>query len=96
MIQVETRLDVADNSGAKEVQCIKVIGGSKRRYASIGDVIIVSIKEALPKGKVKKGMSLPVGFGLLLEVVHWFVLIVEFSLRLFETFWHQLKLYRKQ
>ncbi len=55
MIQVETRLDVADNSGAKNVQCIKVLGGSKRRYARIGDVIVVSIKEALPRGKVKKG-----------------------------------------
>jgi len=55
MIQVETRLEVADNSGAREIQCIKVLGGSKRRYASIGDVIVVSIKDALPKGKVKKG-----------------------------------------
>lgn len=55
MIQTETRLDVADNSGAKEVQCIKVLGGSKRRYASVGDIIVVSIKDALPKGKVKKG-----------------------------------------
>jgi large subunit ribosomal protein L14 len=55
MIQMQTRLNVADNSGAKEVMCIKVIGGSKRRYASIGDVIIVSIKEALPNSKVKKG-----------------------------------------
>ena len=55
MIQVETRLDVADNSGAREVQCIKVLGGSKRRYASVGDIIVVSIKGALPKGKVKKG-----------------------------------------
>lgn len=55
MIQTETRLDVADNSGAKQVQCIKVLGGSKRRYASIGDVIVVSVKDALPKGKVKKG-----------------------------------------
>lgn len=55
MIQTETRLDVADNSGAKQVQCIKVLGGSKRRYASIGDVIVVSIKDALPRGKVKKG-----------------------------------------
>jgi large subunit ribosomal protein L14 len=55
MIQMQTRLNVADNSGAKEVMCIKVIGGSKRRYASIGDIIIVSIKEALPNSKVKKG-----------------------------------------
>lgn len=55
MIQMQTRLTVADNSGAKELMCIKVIGGSKRRYASIGDVIIVSIKEALPNSKVKKG-----------------------------------------
>lgn len=55
MIQMQTRLSVADNSGAKSVQCIKVLGGSRRRYASIGDVIKVSIKEADPRGKVKKG-----------------------------------------
>lgn len=55
MIQVETNLSVADNSGAKRVQCIKVLGGSKRRYASIGDVIVVSVKDAMPRGKVKKG-----------------------------------------
>lgn len=55
MIQMQTKLTVADNSGAKEVQCIKVLGGSKRRFASIGDVIVVSIKEALPNSKVKKG-----------------------------------------
>ena len=55
MIQVQTMLDVADNSGARRVMCIKVLGGSKRRYAAIGDVIKVSIKEAIPRGKVKKG-----------------------------------------
>ena len=55
MIQQESRLNVADNSGAKEVLCIKVLGGSKRRYASIGDTIVVAVKEAIPKGKVKKG-----------------------------------------
>jgi len=55
MIQVETNLEVADNSGARRVQCIKVLGGSKRRYASVGDVIVVSIKEAIPRGRVKKG-----------------------------------------
>ncbi len=55
MIQMQTRLNIADNSGAKEVMCIKVLGGSKRRSASIGDIIIVSIKEALPNSKVKKG-----------------------------------------
>ncbi len=55
MIQVETKLDVADNSGAKIVQCIKVLGGSKKRYASIGDIIVVSVKNAIPLGKVKKG-----------------------------------------
>jgi large subunit ribosomal protein L14 len=55
MIQMQTRLDVADNSGAKEVMCIKVLGGSKRRVAGVGDVIVVSIKDATPKGKVKKG-----------------------------------------
>ena len=55
MIQMRTILDCADNSGAKRVQCVKVIGGSRRRYASIGDVIVVSIKEALPGAKVKKG-----------------------------------------
>lgn len=55
MVQVGTILDVADNSGAKKVQCIKVLGGAKRRYASLGDVIVVSIKEAIPEGTVKKG-----------------------------------------
>ena len=55
MIQVESNLDVADNSGARRVQCIKVLGGSKRKTASVGDVIVVSIKEAIPRGKVKKG-----------------------------------------
>jgi large subunit ribosomal protein L14 len=55
MIQVQTVLDVADNSGAKTVMCIKVLGGSRRRYAELGDVIVVSVKEALPDSKVKKG-----------------------------------------
>ena len=55
MIQVQTDLNVADNTGAKRVECIKVLGGSKRRFASIGDTIVVSIKDAIPKGKVKKG-----------------------------------------
>jgi large subunit ribosomal protein L14 len=55
MIQQQTMLDVADNSGAKKVMCIKVLGGSKRRYASVGDVIVVSVKEAIPQSKVKKG-----------------------------------------
>lgn len=55
MIQMQTNLDVADNSGARRVQCIKVLGGSKRKTASIGDVIIVSVKEAIPRGRVKKG-----------------------------------------
>jgi large subunit ribosomal protein L14 len=55
MIQMQSRLIVADNSGAKEVQCLKVLGGSKRRYASIGDIIIVSVKDAMPNSKVKKG-----------------------------------------
>ena len=55
MVQTTTVLDVADNSGAKKVMCIKVLGGSKRKYASIGDVIVVSIKEAIPNAKVKKG-----------------------------------------
>lgn len=55
MIQVETILQVADNSGAKKVGCIKVLGGSKRRYATVGDIIVVSIKEAMPHAKVKKG-----------------------------------------
>jgi len=58
MIQTETMLDVADNSGAKRVQCIKVLGGSHRRYASVGDVIKVTVKEAIPRGKVKKGQVL--------------------------------------
>lgn len=55
MIQMQTNLEVADNSGAKRVQCIKVLGGSKRRTAGVGDIIVVSIKEAIPRGKVKKG-----------------------------------------
>ncbi|MCZ6621847.1 MAG: 50S ribosomal protein L14 [Deltaproteobacteria bacterium] len=55
MVQVSTVLNVADNSGARKVRCIKVLGGSKRRYASIGDIIVVSIKEAIPNSKVKKG-----------------------------------------
>ncbi|MBI3558039.1 MAG: 50S ribosomal protein L14 [Deltaproteobacteria bacterium] len=55
MIQMTTRLDVADNSGAKSVMCIKVLGGSKRKYAAVGDVIVVSVKDALPNSKVKKG-----------------------------------------
>ena len=55
MIQMQSSLEVADNSGAKRVQCIKVLGGAKRKYASVGDVIVVTIKEAIPRGKVKKG-----------------------------------------
>jgi len=55
MISVESNLDVADNSGARRVQCIKVLGGSKRKTASVGDVIVVSVKDAIPRGKVKKG-----------------------------------------
>ena len=55
MIQMESNLDVADNSGARRVQCIKVLGGSKRKYAMIGDTIVVSVKEAIPRGRVKKG-----------------------------------------
>jgi large subunit ribosomal protein L14 len=55
MIQMETTLDVADNSGAKRVQCIKVLGGSKRKYATVGDTIVVSIRDAIPRGRVKKG-----------------------------------------
>jgi large subunit ribosomal protein L14 len=55
MIQMQTNLDVADNSGARRVQCIKVLGGSKRRTATIGDVIVVSVKDAIPRGRVKKG-----------------------------------------
>ena len=55
MIQMQTNLEVADNSGARRVQCIKVLGGSKRKYASVGDIIVVSVKEAIPRGRVKKG-----------------------------------------
>jgi large subunit ribosomal protein L14 len=55
MIQVESNLDVADNSGARRVQCIRVLGGSRRKYASVGDIIVVSIKDAIPRGRVKKG-----------------------------------------
>ena len=55
MIQMQTNLEVADNSGARRVQCIKVLGGSHRRYATIGDIIVVSVKDAIPRGRVKKG-----------------------------------------
>ena len=55
MIQMQSRMEVADNSGARQVQCIKVLGGSKRRTANVGDVVVVSVKEAIPRGKVKKG-----------------------------------------
>ena len=55
MIQMQSNLFVADNSGARKIQCIKVLGGSKRRFASIGDIIVVSVKDAIPRGKVKKG-----------------------------------------
>jgi large subunit ribosomal protein L14 len=55
MIQMQSRLEVADNSGARKVQCIKVLGGSKRKTAGVGDVIVVSVKEAIPRGRVKKG-----------------------------------------
>ena len=55
MIQMQSRMEVADNSGAREVQCIKVLGGSKRRTANVGDVVIVSVKEAIPRGRVQKG-----------------------------------------
>jgi large subunit ribosomal protein L14 len=55
MIQMQTNLDVADNSGARRVQCIKVLGGSHRKTASVGDIIVVSVKEAIPRGRVKKG-----------------------------------------
>ncbi len=55
MIQAETNLSVADNSGARRIQCIKVLGGSRRKYASVGDIIVVSVKEAIPRGRVKKG-----------------------------------------
>ena len=55
MIQMQTNLDIADNSGARRVMCIKVLGGSKRRYAGVGDIIVASVKEAIPRGRVKKG-----------------------------------------
>ncbi|MGE0846299.1 MAG: 50S ribosomal protein L14 [Flavobacteriaceae bacterium] len=55
MIQMQSNLDVADNSGARRVMCIKVLGGSKRKYAGVGDIIVVSVKEAIPRGRVKKG-----------------------------------------
>ncbi|NBB84064.1 MAG: 50S ribosomal protein L14 [Alphaproteobacteria bacterium] len=55
MIQMQTNLEVADNSGARRVQCIKVLGGSKRKFAGVGDIIVVSVKEAIPRGRVKKG-----------------------------------------
>ena len=60
MIQVQTELMVADNTGARRVECIKVLGGSKRRYASVGDLIVISVKDAIPKGKVKKGTQVKI------------------------------------
>ena len=76
MIQMQTNLDVADNSGARRVQCIKVLGGSHRRYAGIGDIIKVTVKEAIPRGKVKKGDVL---------MVHPFVLTVTRLFCLMQT-----------
>jgi large subunit ribosomal protein L14 len=55
MIQMQSNMNVADNSGAREVQCVKVLGGSKRKYASVGDIVVVSVKEAIPRGKVRRG-----------------------------------------
>ena len=63
MIQVETKLNVADNSGARKIQCIKVLGGSRRKYASVGDVIVATIKEAIPRGRGKKGEIVKAGGG---------------------------------
>ena len=63
MIQMQTTCSVADNSGAKRAQCIKVLGGSRRRYARVGDIIVVSVKEAAPNSQVKKGRSSPGGGG---------------------------------
>ena len=63
MIQMQTNLEVADNSGARKVQCIKVLGGSKRRTASVGDIIVVTVKEVIPRGRVKKGE------------IHWAVIV---------------------
>ena len=61
MIQTETMLEIADNSGARKVQCIKVLGGSHRRYAGIGDIIKVTVKEAIPRGRVRKGQVMDAG-----------------------------------
>lgn len=73
MIQTESMLDVADNSGAKRVQCIKVLGGSHRRYARVGDIIKVTVKEAIPRGKVKKVRSL---------MLLWYVPVKVFVVRM--------------
>ncbi len=70
MIQAETRLSVADNSGAKVVSCIKVLGGSRRRYASLGDVIVVTVKQAMPGGMVKKGEKSHTDSGAERSVIH--------------------------
>ena len=79
MIQVQTELNVADNTGARIIECIKVIGGSKRRYASIGDIIVVSVKEAIPDGKVKKVPCIRL---LLLELNTQFIEMMEVKLNL--------------
>lgn len=73
MIQMQSNLDVADNTGARSVQCIKVLGGSKRRYANIGDIIKVTVKDAAPRGRVKKGEVYSAG--LLLELLKAFVVL---------------------
>ena len=70
MIQVQTELMVADNTGAKRVECIKVLGGSKRRYAAVGDIIVISVKDAIPKGKVKKGVSAEFATDLLMNMLY--------------------------
>jgi large subunit ribosomal protein L14 len=74
MIQVQTEMLVADNTGAKRIECIKVLGGSKRRYASIGDTIVVAVKEAIPKGKVKKGS---VHKAVVVRVKHFYKVMME-------------------
>ncbi|MDR1362238.1 MAG: 50S ribosomal protein L14 [Holosporaceae bacterium] len=70
MIQMQSRLGIADNSGAKEIMCIKVLGGAARRYARVGDVIVASVKEAIPRGKVKKGDVVQAGVVRTASAIH--------------------------
>ena len=90
MIQMQSLLKIADNSGARSVMCIKVLGGSKRRYASIGDTIVIAVKEAIPKGKVKKGT---VHKAVVVRVKKEYIEMMDLKLNLITTqqFWLMIR-----